>query len=196
MHGYGADGSDLISLSDYFSEVMPNTQFISPDAPFDCAMSSSGKEWFPIEKIPFGAVEAAKHFLEFLELESKFYSITFNNIFLIGFSQGAMLSLQIMLLSEKKIGGVVSFSGRLDKENINSSKNLILDGNHKFKNTPTLLVHGEMDNVVPHASLSYTSNLLKSIGFEVKILSRPNLGHGIDEEGITETINFLKKIKI
>ena len=77
LHGYGADGSDLLSLSDYFSKVMPNTQFISPDAPFDCAMSSSGKEWFPIEKIPFGAVEAAKQFLEFLELESKFYSITF-----------------------------------------------------------------------------------------------------------------------
>ena len=51
LHGYGADGSDLISLSDYFSEVMPNAQFISPDAPFSCAMSAFGKEWFPIEKM-------------------------------------------------------------------------------------------------------------------------------------------------
>ena len=59
LHGYGADGSDLFSLSDYFSSALDNASFIAPDAPYNCAMSTSGKEWFPIETIPSGAIAAA-----------------------------------------------------------------------------------------------------------------------------------------
>ena len=98
LHGYGADGSDLFGLSVPYSNEMLNTQFISPDAPHDCAMSAIGKEWFPIENIPFGATNAAKDFLSLLEHESKSFSIPFEKIVLIGFSQGAMLALQTLLI--------------------------------------------------------------------------------------------------
>ena len=101
LHGYGADGSDLLSPSDYFQKLCLILNLLHLMHLLIVLCLHLEKEWFPIEKIPFGAVEAAKHFLEFLEIESKFYSVTFNNIYLIGFSQGAMLSLQIMLLSEK-----------------------------------------------------------------------------------------------
>ena len=49
LHGYGADGKDLIDLANPFSMAMPNASFISPDAPHPCAMSPSGRQWFPIE---------------------------------------------------------------------------------------------------------------------------------------------------
>ena len=196
LHGYGADGADLFNLVEHFSSEMPNTQFISPDAPFPCSMSPMGKEWFPIDKIPFGAVEAAKKFLQFIEIESDFYSVKFHNIFLIGFSQGAMMSLQTMLSSQKQLGGIVAYSGVLNIENINSSETMILNGKHKFNLTPILLIHGEKDEVVPFTSLNTSYNLLKDIGFHPYKISRPNLGHGIDEEGIKEAKKFLTKVKI
>ncbi len=193
LHGYGADGADLFGLSVPYSNKMPNTQFISPDAPNDCAMSLSGKEWFPIEKIPFGAKDAVKDFLIFLENESKSFSIPFEEIVLIGFSQGAMLALQTLLISPKKIGAVIAYSGGLKLENITISKDFIDNNIHKYFDTPIMLIHGEVDEVVPFESLNITGELLNQIGFNVEKVSRPNLGHGIDEEGIEIGINFLKK---
>ena len=63
LHGYGADGADLIDLSSPFSMCLPYAKFISPDAPFECKMSPTGKEWFPIEEIPEGAINASKELL-------------------------------------------------------------------------------------------------------------------------------------
>ncbi len=193
LHGYGADGADLFGLSEPFSNKMPNTQFISADAPHDCGMSLTGKEWFPIEKIPFGAKDAVNDFLIFLENESKSFSVPFENIILIGFSQGAMVALQTLLISTKKIGAVIAYSGGLREENINFSEDFINGNIHRYFDTPVLLIHGEMDEVVPFDSLKITDDLLTKIGFNVEKVSRPNLGHGIDEEGIETGINFLKK---
>ena len=51
LHGYGANGADLIGLADPLAEHMPDTLFISPDAPEECAGAPMGLQWFPI---PFG----------------------------------------------------------------------------------------------------------------------------------------------
>ena len=194
LHGYGADGADLFDLHKPFSMVMPNAEFISPDAPHDCAMSTIGKEWFPIEKIPFGAAEASKDLLIFLETECKSLSISLEQIVLIGFSQGAMMSLQTLLISPKKFRAIIAFSGRLSVENINLSESNIENGKHKNHETPILLVHGEKDEVVHFDSLKITKDLLTNIGFNVKKLSRPDLGHGIDPDGVSAGMEFLKQI--
>ena len=68
LHGYGADGADLIDLSSPFSMVLPYAKFISPDAPSDCKMSPMGKEWFPIEEIPNGAINASNELLNLIRL--------------------------------------------------------------------------------------------------------------------------------
>ena len=113
LHGYGADGADLFGLSEPFSNKMPNTQFISPDAPHDCGMSLTGKEWFPIEKIPFGAKDAVNDFLIFLENESKSFSVPFENIILIGFSQGALVCYNFICKLEKPLGAIFPIYGLL-----------------------------------------------------------------------------------
>ena len=194
LHGYGADGADLFDLSNPFSMVMPNAAFISPDAPYDCAMSPIGKEWFPIEKIPSGAFESSKDFLKFIENECKSMSISLEQTVLIGFSQGAMMSLQTLLISPKRFAAIIAFSGGLSSENLQMSENFFEDGKHKNCKTPILLVHGEQDDVVPFSSLKITEDLLCNIGFNVEKLSRPGLGHGIDPDGISAGMNFLKQI--
>ena len=79
-------------------------------------------------------------------------------------------------------------------ENIAAANEQIFDGKHKFSDTPILLVHGEQDEVVPFVSLDRSKNLLNKIGFDVETLSRPNLAHGIDPEGISKGMQFLKAV--
>ena len=194
LHGYGADGKDLIDLAKPFGMALPNASFISPDAPYPCAMSPQGRQWFPIEEIPKGAIEASVSLLDLIENEAKKLNLAFKDVILIGFSQGAMMSMQCLLINDKQLGAIIGYSGALRQENIDAANDQILDGKHKFSDTPILLVHGERDEVVPFKSLAWSKTLLNKIGFNVQTLSRQNLGHGIDPEGISKGMNFLKSL--
>ena len=123
--------------------------FISPDAPHQCKMSPIGKEWFPIEEIPYGAKNATNDLLEFIEYECEKEKLTINDVVLIGFSQGAMMSIQAMFLSKNNFFAILGYSGNISDQNIDFSRDFIRDGNHKNSKTPVLLIHGEEDEVVP-----------------------------------------------
>ena len=194
LHGYGADGKDLIDLANPFSMALPNATFISPDAPDPCAMSPQGRQWFPIEEIPNGAIKASESLLNLIQKEAEDINLAFRDVVLIGFSQGAMMSMQCLLLNKFRFGAVIGYSGALRKENIEAAGSQIIDGKHKFSETPILLVHGEQDEVVPFQSLQNSKSLLDNIGFNVETLSRPKLGHGIDPEGISRGMEMLKML--
>ena len=104
------------------------------------------------------------------------------------------MSMQCLLINHEQLGAIIGYSGALREENIESANDQILDGKHKFSDTPILLVHGEQDEVVPFQSLERSKNLLNKIGFNVETLSRPNLAHGIDPEGISKGMQFLKAL--
>ena len=192
LHGYGADGKDLIDLANPFAMALPNATFISPDAPDPCAMSPQGRQWFPIEEIPNGAIKASESLLNLIQKEAEDINLAFKDVALIGFSQGAMMSMQCLLLNKFRLGAVIGYSGALREENIEAASSQIIDGKHKFSETPILLVHGEEDEVVPFQSLQNSKSLLDNIGFNVETLSRPKLGHGIDPEGISRGMEMLK----
>ena len=194
LHGYGADGKDLIDLANPFSMAMPNATFISPDAPHPCTMSPSGREWFPIDQIPTGAIKASENLLSLIQDEAKSLNLSFKDVILIGFSQGAMMSLQCLLINNQQFSAIIGYSGALREENVEAAHNQIINGKHNFANTPVLLIHGEKDEVVPFQSLISSKNLLNNIGFNIQTLSRPNLGHGIDPEGISAGMELLKII--
>ena len=194
LHGYGADGKDLIDLAKPFGMALPNASFISPDAPHPCAMSPQGRQWFPIEEIPMGAIKASLGLLDLIQNEAKKLSLTFKDVILIGFSQGAMMSMQCLLINNEQLGAIIGYSGALKEENIDAANDLILNGKHKYSDTPVLLVHGEQDEVVPFQSLEKSKYLLNKIGFNVQTLSRQNLAHGIDPEGISKGMEFLKTL--
>tara|TARA_B100000963_G_scaffold25554_1_gene19145 strand:- start:172 stop:648 length:477 start_codon:yes stop_codon:yes gene_type:complete len=158
-------------------------------------MSPQGRQWFPIEEIPTGAIRASLSLLDLIADETKKLNLTFKDVILIGFSQGAMMSMQCLLINHEQLGAIIGYSGALRLENIEASNDQIINGKHKFSDTPILLVHGEKDEVVPFQSLKNSKNLLNKIGFNVQTLSRQNLAHGIDPEGISKGMEFLKSIK-
>ena len=194
LHGYGADGNDLIGLAQPLADVLPNTAFVSPNAPEPCAMSPTGRQWFPIPYLDGSSDVAmmeglgrAKGALNaFIDAQIAETGLAADRVALVGFSQGTMMSLEVGLRREAQLAGIVGFSGRLLR-----AESLETELASK---PPVLLVHGDADEVVPPQSLDDAKAALTSTGVAVEAHSRPGLGHGIDNNGLGLAAEFLIKV--
>lgn len=191
LHGYGSNGEDLISLSPYWTQDLPNTVFVSPDAPYPCEMGF-GFQWFSLQSwapiaLLAGAEKASSWLNQFIDEQMTKYKLPASKIALVGFSQGTMMSLYIAPRRADKIAGVVGFSGGLL-----GGEGLI--GQPNISKPPVYLVHGEMDTVVPVGAFFHAKETLKQVGFDVFGHTTPAMGHSIDEQGIHEAGEFLKRV--
>lgn len=189
LHGYGADGNDLIGLAPHLAAVLPKALFVSPHAPFPCEMGF-GRQWFSFQDrtpaaIMAGTRAAADILNGFLDDMLGRFELKDGRMALVGFSQGTMMALHVALRRAVPVGGVVGFSGRL------------LDDGSLAKEIkvrpPMLLIHGEADEVVPVSSLGEAETGLKAAGVMVETMRRPGLAHGIDPEGIAVAVSFLQR---
>ncbi|MGE0251323.1 MAG: alpha/beta hydrolase [Dongiaceae bacterium] len=191
LHGLGADGHDLISLAPLWIESMPDTAFISPNAPYPCEGAPMGRQWFKLwdqtpDQISANAKMATPILENFIARKLKSYGVPANKLALVGFSQGTMMSLEFALRYPEKIAGIVGYSGAL----LGAEK---LAQEIKAK-PPVLLIHGQDDPVVPPAMMAMAEGALKSAGIEVETHLRPNLQHGIDDIGVHLGGEFLKRV--
>ena len=181
LHGWGADGNDLISLAEPWSEALPHAHFMSPHAPDVCDANPAGRQWFSFdnrsaEEITSAAAEAAPIINRFLDDSLKRLGLTDRSLALVGFSQGAMLALYIALRRILPCAAVVGYSGALIgaetlAEEIRSRP-------------PILLAHGDVDPVVPFASLDAAIQLLGRHDIALRWHVGKGLGHGIDGPGL------------
>jgi len=181
LHGYGADGNDLIGLAKPLSQVLPAAAFVSPNAPQPCP--GAGFQWFPIaeldpEKLHAGVLSAAPGLNSFIDGELKRLSLTRDRLALIGFSQGTMMALHIGLGGTKP-AAIVGFSGMLTGEPAARDP------------TPVLLNHGGSDPLIPAEALYLTAATLGAYGVRVEWHISPGLGHGIDDAGLAHAAAFL-----
>ncbi len=189
LHGLGADGNDLIGLAPVWARILPDAEFVAPNAPFPCDMSPYGYQWFSIQDRSFdavlGGVRAAAPMLDaFIDdaLESR--GLADKDVALVGFSQGTMMSLYVGYRRAQPIAGILGYSGRLI-----GSETLAEEIRAKPR---TLLIHGDADPIVPFASLAMAETALKALGVPVETVARPGLAHGIDEDGLKHGARFLK----
>lgn len=191
LHGYGADGNDLIGLAPQLGQLLPDTAFVSPHAPEQCEMSPFGRQWFSLidrseEAMRAGVKTAAPVLDAFLDKEMASLGLTTEKVALVGFSQGTMMSLYTALRRAEPVAGIVGYSGRLlDAE--------ALEAEIKSR-PPVLLVHGDADEVVPYPALAHAEQGLKSAAVEVDSLTCNGLGHGIDGSGLSAGIAFLQRV--
>lgn len=190
VHGYGADGKDLISLADPLSPHMPDTVFHAPDAPNKCGMNPMGREWFPIPWIDGSSQEAAAAGLDtssamlddWLTEVMAEEGVGPEATVLVGFSQGTMMSLHVAPRRDRPLAGIVGFSGRLlapgDLDAVKSKP-------------PVLLVHGDKDDVVPPQSMPEAADALVGAGFEVYTHVSEGTAHGIAPDGLQLALNFM-----
>ena len=194
LHGYGADGADLLGLADPLAEHMPDTAFVAPDAPEICATNPMGFQWFPIPWIDGSSEDAAERSMAsavvdlntFLDEIMEEEGVTPAQTVLVGFSQGTMMSLHVAPRREQPFAGVVGFSGRLlQPESL---------AEEVVSRPPILLIHGDQDDVVPPQSMPEAGNALTEAGFQVYAHVMQGTAHGIAPDGLSVALAFMRDI--
>jgi len=191
LHGYGADGADLLGLGDALAPHMPQTVFMAPDAPDRCTGNPMGYQWFPIpwldgseQSVADAAMASAANDLNaFLDVAMMAEELTPDRIVLFGFSQGAMMSLEVAPRRAAPFAGVAAFSGRLIRPEALGAEAL--------SKPPVLLVHGDADEVVPFSSMNEAGQALNAAGFEVYAHVMQGTGHGIAPDGLSVALSFM-----
>lgn len=192
LHGYGADGKDLLGLAEPLAPHMPDTVFLAPDAPDPSAMNPAGFQWSPIPRIDGSSEQEAAAAMQrsiedvnaLLDGVLADEGLAPEALMLFGFSQGTMMSLHLAPRRSKPFAGVVGFSGRLLQPET-------LEAETKVK-PPILLVHGDADEVVPFDSMNYAGEKLTTAGFEVYAHVMKGTGHGIAPDGLSVAAAFMR----
>lgn len=193
LHGYGANGADLLGLADPLAEHLPDTLFVAPDAPESCAGAPFGFQWFPIpwidgsseEEAARGLQAAASDLNAFLDGILVDEDLLPEQMVLLGFSQGSMMSLHVAPRREDPIAGVIAFSGRLLQPELLPDETV--------SRMPVLLVHGDADDVVPVQSLPQAAQALQDAGFtEVFAHIMKGTAHGIAPDGLSVALAFMR----
>ena len=191
LHGLGADGNGLIGLAPYWAPLLPDTEFVSPNAPFPCDMAPYGYQWLSVrdaspEARLAGARAAGAILDDFIDEALEQRGLTESDLALVGFSQGTMMSLFVGPRRERQLAGIVGFSGRLIAP-------ASLAGELRSR-PPILLIHGTEDPMVPYASMAEAEAALGAAGISVETLACPGIGHSIDGDGLQRAGQFLHRV--
>lgn len=192
LHGYGADGNDLIGLAQPLAPHLPHTRFLAPNAPDRCPGNPMGFQWFPIPWLDGTPETAAREAAvrsfglldAWLDALPAGTGIGPERTILMGFSQGTMMALHVGLRRPAPLAGIVGFSGRLlDPGDLAAEI---------ASRPPVLLVHGDQDPVVPFESLAEAGTALAAAGVEVATHVERGMAHGIGPEGLGLAVGFIR----
>jgi phospholipase/carboxylesterase len=195
LHGYGADGNDLIEIGRAWQGLLPDAAFVSPHAPRPCGQAPMGREWFPltfrnVEERWTGVNAAAPVLQAFLDAELKRNNLPGSALALVGFSQGTMMALHVGLRRAVAPAAIVGFSGMLVvPENVAPEQ----FAGEITSRPPVLLVHGDSDDLIPVQALFAAAQGLAALGIPAEWHISPGVGHGIDQEGLRQGGEFLAR---
>ncbi|MBV8825143.1 MAG: dienelactone hydrolase family protein [Bradyrhizobiaceae bacterium] len=195
LHGYGADGNDLIEIGRAWQPLMPNAAFVSPHAPEPCAMAGAGRQWFGLTFRDPGerwrGVNSAAPILErFLDAELERRKLPPSALALVGFSQGTMMALHVGLRRAAAPAAIVGYSGMLVMPAEEVTDALAAEIRSR---PPVLLVHGDRDDLIPAQALFQAGQGLAALGVPTEWHLSAGIGHGIDGEGLRHGGEFLAR---
>ena len=190
LHGYGADGNDLIGLGREWARALPNAAFVSPNAPDPCGMAPMGRQWFNLtfrdpNEMSRGVAQAGPILDAFLASELERLQLPSSALGLVGFSQGTMLALAVGLTRRSPPAAIVGYSGALANPEALAERT--------GKGPEILLVHGNADEVIPVDALMIAREQLGMAGLPVEWHISHGIGHGIDQEGLRLGGAFLRQ---
>lgn len=190
LHGYGSNGDDLLGIGEEWAEALPETVFLSPNAPEVCEQWAAGYQWFGIRAIDRESLERDKPAEKVAPILNNYinnalqeFDIEEKRLTVVGFSQGAMMAMYAMPRRPQPCGGVIGYSGMLLEPEGLKAPNI--------SKMPILAIHGRDDMVVPPLCLNEVDVGFKAAGFNVQTFLRPGLGHGIDSFGLAQGVKFI-----
>ena len=190
LHGYGGDGKDISTLSLNWKRHLPNTIFICPDGHETCPINPSGFQWFDLTKndssyILDQSIKAEKILNKFIIEIKEEFNLENDKICLSGFSQGCMMAINLGLTSEKAYNSIIGFSGKIiDQENLK---------NRKKASTNTLLIHGDLDQVVPANFLLEAKDFFIRNNVQIETHLIKGCDHHIPIQASSIALNYILK---
>ena len=190
LHGYGGDGKDISTLSLNWKRHLPNTIFICPDGHETCPINPSGFQWFDLTKndssyILDESIKAEKVLNKFIIEIKEEFDLENNKICLSGFSQGCMMAINLGLTSDKEYNSIIGFSGKIiDQENLK---------NRKKASTNTLLIHGDLDQVVPANFLLEAKDFFIRNNIQIETHLIKGCDHHIPIQASSIALNYILK---
>ena len=190
LHGYGADGHDLIAIAREWQRWLPDAAFVAPHAPDRCTQSPTGRQWFPLtfrdpDERWRGVVAARPDLDAFLDAELKRHELDDTRLALVGFSRGTMMALHVGL-RRRRLAGILGYSGMLVEPSGSAREDEV--GAYP----PVLLVHGDADQVIPVEALLMSADRLGEAGVPCEWHLSHGVGHGIDPAGLRHGGLFLR----
>lgn len=192
LHGYGADGNDLIELGRQWRSLMPGAAFVSPHAPERCAGAPMGRQWFALANRPpddprgsedrwNGAVRARGAIDAFLDSELERLGLDDSRLALVGFSQGSMMAMHVGLRRRRAPAAILAYSGLLvGPERLGEATARDARG----APPPILLVHGDQDPLIPVEAMFAAAEALAKASIPTQWHLSLDVGHGIDGGGL------------
>lgn len=195
LHGYGADGNDLIDIGRAWQDQLPHAAFVSPHAPRPCGQAPVGREWFPLtfrnpEERWTGVNQAAPILESFLDAELKRRNLAPAALALVGFSQGTMMALHVGLRRAIPPVGIVGYSGMLVVPEDVESGAFAAEIRSR---PPVLLIHGDADQLIPVRALFQAAQGLAALDIPAEWHISAGIGHGIDQDGLRQGGEFLAR---
>jgi len=195
LHGYGADGNDLIDIGRAWQELLPDAAFVSPHAPEPCGQAPVGRQWFSLtfrdpDERWRGVNKAAPGLNAFLDAELARRNLPPSALALVGFSQGTMMSLHVGLRRAVAPAAIVGYSGMLVLPNDGPPKAVAAEITSR---PPVLLVHGDGDDLIPVQAIFHAAQGLAALDVPVQWHISSGIGHGIDQEGLRQGGEFLAR---
>ena len=190
LHGYGADGNDLLGIGREWARALPRTAFVSPHAPNPCVGAPMGREWFPLtmrdpQEFSRGVAAARPAFDAFLDAELRRHGLDESACALVGFSQGTMLALHAGPLRPHRLAGIVGYSGLLADPAALTPE--------RVQKPPVMLIHGDSDDLVPVAAIFSAAQGLAAAEIPVEWHVSQGIPHGIGPDGLELGLAFLKR---
>ena len=189
LHGYGADAHDLVSIATYWQRFLPEAYFCLPNAPNICQINPNGFEWFDLmqtneEKIIEESLISLKKLESLIDKKLELLNLKLEDLFMVGFSQGTMVSIQYAIGQQKEIAGVLGYSGKIFNYDL---------FNEQLKSKPKIkFLHGNIDEIVPVEEMYKAVDFLKIKKFNVDFRVYDNLKHAISPAGLSDGLNFIK----
>ena len=198
MHGLGADANDFVPLVKELNLAgLPGIRFVFPNAKTMPVTVNNGyvmRSWYDIigtdiaRREDEAGLRASQADVEALIAREKSRGIPAERIILAGFSQGCAMTLQAGLRHDEKLAGLLCLSGYVPLADKISNER-----SEASLKTPTFLVHGTHDGVIPVARAHQSRDLLKALGYQVE-WHEYMMQHSLCLEEVNDISAWLKKV--